>query len=72
MMVDVAPKHVVKVQQMCVKNKHSAFILIYSQLDVTLHSLFYLETALRVSGGASTRLQKRKHVPPETCRAVSK
>ena len=72
MMVDVAPKHVAEMQQMCVKNKHSAFILIYSQLDATLHSLFYLETAVHVSGGTSTRLQERKHIPPETCRAVSR
>jgi hypothetical protein len=71
-MVDVAPKYVVEMQQMCVKNKRSAFIIIYSQLGATLHNLFYLETALHVSGGTSTRLQERKHVPPETCRAVSR
>ena len=29
-------------------------ILIYIQQDATLHSLFYLETALHVSGGTST------------------
>jgi hypothetical protein len=33
-------------------------ILIYIQQDGTLHSLFYLETALHVSGGTTTR----KHV----------
>jgi len=30
-------------------------ILIYIQQDATLHSLFYLETALYVSGGGTTR-----------------
>jgi hypothetical protein len=29
-------------------------ILIYIQQDATLHGLFYLETALHVSGGATT------------------
>jgi len=29
-------------------------ILIYSQQDATLHRLFYLETALRVSDGTSS------------------
>jgi len=36
--------------------------LIYIQQDATLHSLFYLETALHVSGGAITRHQKRKQL----------
>jgi len=35
-------------------------ILIYVQQDATLHSLFYLETALHVSGGATTHHQERK------------
>ena len=30
-------------------------ILIYIQQDATLHSLFYLETALHVSGDGTTR-----------------
>ena len=34
-------------------------ILIYIQQDATLHSLFYLETALHVSGCTSTRHQER-------------
>ena len=34
-------------------------ILIYIQQDATLHSLFYLETALHVSGGTSTHQQER-------------
>jgi len=39
---------------------HRNNILIYIQQDAMLHSLFYLETALHVSGGK------------ETCRAVSR
>jgi len=34
----------------------------YIQQDVTLHSLFYLETALHVSGGTSTHHQERKQL----------
>jgi len=37
-------------------------ILIYIQQDATLHSLFYLETALQVSGGATTYHQERKQL----------
>jgi hypothetical protein len=37
-------------------------ILKYIQQDATLHSLFYLETALHVSGGTSTHHQKRKQL----------
>jgi len=37
-------------------------ILIYIQQDVTLHSLFYLETALHVSGGTTTHHQERKQL----------
>jgi len=37
-------------------------ILIYIQQDTTLHSLFYLETALHVSGGTSTHHQERKEL----------
>jgi len=33
--------------------------LIYAQQDATLHILFYLETALHVSGGTSTHHQER-------------
>jgi hypothetical protein len=32
------------------------------QQDATLNSLFYLETALRVSGGTSTHHQERKQL----------
>jgi len=34
----------------------------YVQQDATLHSLFYLETALRVSGGTTTHHQERKQL----------
>jgi hypothetical protein len=37
-------------------------ILIYIQQDATLHSLFYLETALHVSGGTTTHQQERKQL----------
>jgi len=37
-------------------------ILIYIQRDETLHSLFYLEIALLVSGGISTHHQERKQL----------
>ena len=35
------------------------FILIYIQQDTKLHSLFYLETALHVSGGTTNHHQER-------------
>ena len=35
---------------------------IYIQQDATLHSLFYLETVLHVSGGTSTHHQERKQL----------
>jgi len=38
------------------------YILIYIQQDAMLHSLFYLETALHVSGGTTTHHQKRKQL----------
>ena len=37
-------------------------ILIYVQQDATLHGLFYLETALYVSGGTITHHQERKQL----------
>jgi hypothetical protein len=37
-------------------------ILIHTQQDETLHSLFYLETALRVSGGITNQHQERKQL----------
>jgi len=41
---------------------HHNNILIYIRQDVTLHSLFYLETALHVSVGTSTHHQQRKQL----------
>ena len=38
---------------------HRKNIPIYIQKDATLHSLFYLETALHVSGDTSTHHQDR-------------
>ena len=37
-------------------------VLIWIQQDATLHSLFYLETALHVSGGTTTHHQERKQL----------
>jgi hypothetical protein len=37
-------------------------ILIYIQQDATLHRLFYLETALHVSGGTTTHHQELKQL----------
>jgi hypothetical protein len=34
----------------------------YIQQDATLHSSFYLETALHVSGGTTTHHQERKQL----------
>jgi hypothetical protein len=41
---------------------HRNNILIYIQQDATLHRLFYLETALHVSGGTITHHQERKQL----------
>ena len=41
---------------------HRNNILIYIQQDATLHGLFYLETALHVSGGTTTHHQERKQL----------
>jgi hypothetical protein len=38
------------------------YISIYIQQNATLHSLFYLEIALHVSGGIPTHHQKRKQL----------
>jgi len=37
-------------------------ILIYVQQDATLHSLFYLKTALHISGGTTTHHQESKQL----------
>jgi hypothetical protein len=42
--------------------RHRTNILIYIQQDTTLLSLFYLETALHVSGGTTTHNQERKQL----------
>jgi hypothetical protein len=41
---------------------HCSNILIYIQQDATLYSLFYLETAVHVSGGTSNHHQERKQL----------
>ena len=41
---------------------HHNVILIYIQQDATLHSLFYLETALHVLGGTTTHHQELKQL----------
>jgi len=41
---------------------HRNNILIYVWQDAALHSLFYLETALHVSGGTTTHHQERKQL----------
>jgi len=41
---------------------HRKNILICIQQDGTLHSLFYLETAVHVSGGTTTHHQERKQL----------
>jgi len=42
--------------------KFHVFIPIYIQQDATLHSLFYLETALHVLGGTTTHHQGCKQL----------
>ena len=41
---------------------HRNNILIYIQQDATSHSLFYLETAVHVSGGTTNHHQERKQL----------
>jgi hypothetical protein len=41
---------------------HRKNIPIYIQQEETLHSLFYLETALHVSGGTTNHHQERKQL----------
>ena len=41
---------------------HRNNIIIYIQQDATLQSLFYLETAVHVSGVTSTHHQERKQL----------
>jgi hypothetical protein len=42
--------------------RNNILILVYIQQDATLHSLFYLETALHVSGGTTTHHQEHKQL----------
>ena len=42
--------------------RHRKNILVYIQKDATFYSLFYLETALHVSGGTTTHNQERKQL----------
>jgi len=46
----------------CTENYILDFILICIQQDATLHSLFYLETAVHVLGGTTTHHQERKQL----------
>jgi hypothetical protein len=41
---------------------HRKNILIYIQQDAKLHSQFYLETALHISGGTTSHHQERKQL----------
>ena len=41
---------------------HRNNILIYIQLDATLHSLFYLKTVLHISYGTTTHHQEHKQL----------
>jgi hypothetical protein len=41
---------------------HRKYFPIHIQQDATLHTSFYLETALHVSGGTSTHHQERKQL----------
>ena len=43
-------------------SSHRNNILIYIQQNATLHSLFYLETALHVSGSTITQHQERNQL----------
>jgi len=43
-------------------NNRVSYILIYIQQDAKLHSLFYLEAVLHVSGGTITHHQERKQL----------
>ena len=44
------------------KTRDPGYILIYIQQDAMLHSLFYLETAVHVSGGTITHHQEHKEL----------
>jgi hypothetical protein len=44
------------------RSVHRKNILIYVHQDATLHTLFYLETALHISGSTNTHHQERKQL----------
>ena len=46
----------------CLQTQLWYFILIHIQRDATLHSLFYLETALHISGSTTTHHQERRRL----------
>jgi hypothetical protein len=48
-------------ERFATENDLGGNILIYIQQETTLHSLFYLENTLHVSGGTVTHHQERKH-----------
>jgi hypothetical protein len=43
-------------------HRNNILIHVYIQQDAILHNLFYLETALHVSGGTITQHQERKQL----------
>ena len=57
--LELAPSKEKNCHHMVITDTH---VLIYVQQDATLHSLFYLETALHVSDGVTTRHQERKQL----------
>jgi hypothetical protein len=60
------PRHISYSMQIYYFNVHRSVhhknILIYIQQDTKLHSLFYLKTALHVSGSTITHHQERKQL----------
>ena len=66
MLIKEQSAHFVLHKLQAVFNVHGSMyhnnILIYIQQDAMLHSLFYLETALHVSGGTTTHHQERKQL----------
>jgi hypothetical protein len=67
-MFRVVPSPIIRRVNICIYSicyvSHRAVhnILKYIQQDATLYGLFYLETALHVSGGTSTHHQERKQL----------
>jgi len=67
-MLRVAPPPIIRRENNCIysiwcfSHRYCYLPLIYIQQDATLHNLFYLETALHVSGDTSTHHQERKQL----------